>query len=98
MREIVGDPRFGVATSPEMIAAGEALEDFDEDGLVGSSSSSSGTSAGTSAQTSASVETVFPGDKQLPEAPSSDVPPTAATERSGETDPSTGQTDASAGP
>jgi hypothetical protein len=94
LRQIVTDPRFGVITSPEMIAAGEALEKFDEDGLVGSSSSSSGTSA----ESSVSVETVAPGQEPLPETPSAGEAPTAATKRPGETDSGTGQTDASAGP
>lgn len=86
------------AAAVSLGAAGEALEDFDEDGLVGSTSSSSGSSSVTDVESSVSVETVEPGGEDLPESPSVGEPPTAATERPGETDSNTGQTDASSSP
>lgn len=81
LREIVTDPRFGVLTSPEMIAEGDALDNFTEDGMTGSSS------GGSAVQVSPPEAT---GVQVGPGRPARGVASTSAPEQPGETDSSSG--------
>lgn len=80
MQEIVSDPRFGMVTSPEMIAAGEALQNFNEGGMVQTDSGSSG---------EATVAPV-PSATVRPKQPSDGVASTSPPERPGAAHSSSG--------